>query len=81
MDELKTKAKVVGLKQSRKAVKDGAAAIAFIAGDADMKVRQPFESLCAEAGVKVEYAESCAELGKACGIEVGCAVAAILLSR
>jgi len=79
LDELKTKAKVVGLKQSRKAVKDGVAAMAFVAKDADPKVRQPFETLCAESGVKIEYAESCAELGKACGIEIGCAVAAILM--
>lgn len=79
MDELKTKPKVVGLKQSRKAVKDGVAAAAFIAKDAEPKVRQPFEALCAEHGIKVQYAESCEELGKACGIEIGCA-AAVLLS-
>lgn len=78
MDELKTRPKVVGLKQSRKVVKDGAAAAAFVAKDAEPKVRQPFEALCAEHKIKIYYTETCAELGKACGIEVGCAVAVTL---
>lgn len=78
MDELRTKPKVVGLKQSRKSVKEGRAVLAFIANDAEARVRQPFEALCAEHGVPVKYAESCSELGKACDIEVGAAVAVII---
>ena len=79
MDELKIRPKVVGLKQSRKSVKEGRAAVAFVANDAEPRVKQPFEALCAEHGVPVRYAESCAELGQACEIEVGAAVAVILL--
>jgi large subunit ribosomal protein L7A len=66
------------LKQSRKSVKEGRAAAAFIAGDAESRVIQPFEALCAEHGVRVERVETCKELGSACGIEVGAAVAVLL---
>ncbi|MCL2085031.1 MAG: ribosomal L7Ae/L30e/S12e/Gadd45 family protein [Oscillospiraceae bacterium] len=70
--------RVVGLKQSRKAVRDGLAEYVIIARDADERVRLPFERLCAQSGVRVEYADTCAGLGKACGIDVGAAVAAAL---
>lgn len=78
MDELKTKPRVVGLKQSRKSVKDGRAVLAFVADDAEPRVIQPFVDLCAGHGVPVERVKSCEELGRACGIEVGAAVAVIL---
>ena len=70
--------RVVGLKQSRKAVKDGLAEYAIVARDAEERVRLPFEQLCARHGVRVEYADTCGGLGKACGISVGAAVAAVL---
>jgi large subunit ribosomal protein L7A len=69
---------VVGLKQSRAAVKSGRALRVTVAKDAELRVRQPFETLCRESGVPVEYVETCAALGHACGIEVGAAVVAIL---
>ncbi|GHU88007.1 50S ribosomal protein L7ae [Clostridia bacterium] len=70
--------RVVGLKQSRKAVKDGLAVKVFIARDAEPHVREPFEALCKEASVAVEYIDTCAELGKTCGIDIGAAFAAEL---
>ena len=47
----------VGLKQSTEAVKKGLAKCAYIALDADEHVRRPFEALCKEKGVPVQYAE------------------------
>ncbi|MDR0670683.1 MAG: ribosomal L7Ae/L30e/S12e/Gadd45 family protein [Oscillospiraceae bacterium] len=68
----------MGLKQTRKALIDGAAKSVFVARDAEARVRQPMLALCEETGVPVFWADTMAELGCACGIEVGAAVAAVL---
>ncbi len=68
----------VGLKQSTEAIKNGNAAKAYVANDADEHVRLPFVALCEKASVPIEYCESKAVLGKKFGIEVGSACAVIL---
>ena len=68
---------IIGLKQSVKAVKGGNAAKAFVAEDADFHVREPFLTICREYGVPVEYYKTCKELGSACKIDVGAAVAVL----
>lgn len=78
--ELHTKDKVVGIKQLKKALAGGRAKKVFVAGDADPKLTDPILERCREAGVEVEQVPTMAELGKACGIEVGAAVAALLRS-
>ena len=78
LEELKTDSKIVGFKQSLRAVKEGNAKKAFVAMDADVHVATPFVNACEEKGVAVEYCESCRVLGDACGIEVGAAVAVLL---
>ncbi|MDR0381108.1 MAG: ribosomal L7Ae/L30e/S12e/Gadd45 family protein [Oscillospiraceae bacterium] len=79
LEELKTAPKkTVGLKQTRKALVDGAAASVFVARDAEARVRQPVLALCEETGVPVFWADTMLELGRVCGIEVGAAVAAVL---
>jgi len=65
----------VGLKQSTEAVQEGLVKKAYIALDADEHVRLPFEALCREKNVPIEFAETKAKLGKACGINVSAAVA------
>ena len=70
--------KTVGYKQSYKAVNGGKAKKAFIAIDAEEKLKQPFSACCTEKGVPYEMIPSMAELGKACGIEVGAAIAVLL---
>jgi large subunit ribosomal protein L7A len=77
-DKLKTGRKVVGLKQSRRAVETRAASALYLAEDADPPVPYPVRSLCREAGVPVIPVPTMAELGRACGISVGAAVAAVL---
>lgn len=69
---------IVGIKQSRRAVQDGIAKVAYIASDADPDITEPFEKLCKENGVEVVFAETMEELGLACGINVGAAVAVLL---
>ena len=68
---------IIGLKQSVKAVKGGKALKAFVAEDADSHVREPFLKVCREYGVPVEYYPTCKELGSACKIDVGAAVAVV----
>ncbi len=78
LDSLKNVNKVVGLKQSEKAVSAGEADYVYIAEDAHERVTEPFRELCAKHGVKVIPAESMARLGSACGIDVGAAVVTVL---
>lgn len=78
LSQLQTEHKVVGVKQSRKAVQRGSAARVFLAEDADPQVTDPIRLLCVGAGVPVETVPHMKELGTACGIRLGCAVAAIL---
>jgi len=69
----------VGIKQSTEAVSKGLVKCAYIALDADEHVRLPFEALCREKNVTVEYVPTKAKLGKAFGITVSAAVAVELL--
>mgnify|MGYP005971671585 FL=1 len=78
LTELVAHNKVVGVKQLKKALRDGAAQKVFVAEDADPKLTDPICESCRGAAVPVEMVPTMAELGKACGIEVGAAVAALL---
>lgn len=78
LEELKRAAKVAGVKQTRRAVSDGRVKRVYLAQDADPRVTGPVEALCGEHAVAVEWVPSMKELGAACGIAVGSAVAALL---
>lgn len=79
ISELQSDNKVVGIRQSIKAVEQGRAKCAFVAKDSDDAVRVPFEALCLRSGVAIEYVDSMIQLGEACAIDVGCAVAVIMI--
>ena len=70
--------KVVGVKQSRRAIREGRALQVFLATNADPVLTGPLAELCAAEGVPVEQAATMEELGKAAGIQVGAAVVAVL---
>lgn len=78
LSELKNAAHVVGVKQTRKAVKDQNAIRVFYAEDAEERVLRPIIDMCRETGVALEPVPTMQELGQQCGIEVGAAVAAII---
>ena len=78
ISQLQTEHKVVGVKQSRKAVQRGEARLVFLAEDADPQIIEPIQELCQSAGVPVEPVPRMKDLGAACGIRLGCAVAAVL---
>ena len=67
---------VVGARQIRKALNAGSANRVYLAQNADPALTEPLEALCQRNGVDCTWVRSMAELGRACGIEVGAAAAA-----
>ena len=76
--ELASQDKVIGVKQSRKAIRDGRARRVFVACDADPAITDPVADGCISAGIPVETEYTMAQLGKACRITVGASVVAVL---
>ncbi len=78
LTELKNAAKVVGIKQLRRALKDNTCSKVFLAENAEERITAPIAQQCAEQGIEVEWVATMHELGQACDIEVGSAAAGIL---
>jgi large subunit ribosomal protein L7A len=72
------KARVVGRKQVLRALSKGEAVEVLLAKDGDSSIAREMREAAAKASVAVVEAESMASLGRACGIEVGASVAAII---
>lgn len=70
--------RAVGVKQTEKSVVKNNAAKVYVAADADERVTDNLLELCREKNVEVVSVESMSELGKACGIHVKAAAAAVL---
>ncbi|NDI36984.1 50S ribosomal protein L7ae-like protein [Chengkuizengella sediminis] len=68
----------IGTKQTLKVVERGSATEVYVAKDADPKVTTKVIMLCKDMNVNIIYVDSMKQLGKACGIEVGAAVAAVI---
>ena len=78
MEMLKAAAKkAVGTKEVLRALKANEAACAFVASDIDTFLYQKVTRAGAEAGIPVHKVESSKELGRACGLTIGCAAAAV----
>jgi large subunit ribosomal protein L7A len=78
LEELKISKKVVGLKQTFKAVKENKAKKVFVALDADQQLTKQIIESCEKNGIAVLFADNMKNLGLACHIEVGCAICAII---
>lgn len=72
--------RVVGAKQSRRAIREGRACRVYLARDADPALTGPIAAECAAAGIPVVTERTMAQLGRDCGIAVKAAVAADLAS-
>ena len=68
---------VVGAKQLRKALQKGIARHVYLAENADPAITDPIEEMCRERKIPITWVASMADLGRACGIEVGAAAAAL----
>ncbi len=78
LESIKSSRKTIGIRQSMKAVENGLADTVYIAKDADEKVVRSLKELCLSDGIEIVYIDTMKQLGKACGIEVGAAVACVL---
>lgn len=76
--ELASQEKVIGVKQSRKAIREGRARRVYLACDADPAITGPVAQSCAEAGIPVDEGYTLVQLGQACRITVGASVVAVL---
>lgn len=68
----------IGTKQTMRMVELGQAEEVYVAQDAEQHLITRIVQLCNKHSVKVTYVETMKELGRACGIEVGSAMAVIL---
>lgn len=76
LTELENAAKVVGVKQARRALANGQAKRLYLAKDADPQLTQPLADEAGRRSIEVVWADTMKALGRACGIAVGAAVAA-----
>ena len=78
LDDLKTAvAKVVGVKQTAKALQKQTASAVYIAADAEERITAPIKAECEKQNVDCLVVESMQALGKACGIHAGASAAAM----
>lgn len=73
----KARKKAVGSKQTIKAIDRNQAKVVFLARNAERHVLDPILQACSVKSVPVIMVDTMQSLGKACGIEVGCASTAI----
>ncbi|MBQ5745589.1 MAG: ribosomal L7Ae/L30e/S12e/Gadd45 family protein [Selenomonadales bacterium] len=78
LERLKNGKKVIGIKQTTKAVTKNIAICVFLADDADERVLAPLRTLCEANEVEVVRVSDMKSLGLACSIAVGAAAAAIV---
>jgi large subunit ribosomal protein L7A len=79
LERLRTaRKKSIGTKQTAKAIEKGQTKTVFIAKDAEEHVTREIVKIAQEKGLELIFVDTMSALGKACGIEVGAAAAAIL---
>lgn len=78
LENLLEQNKVIGIKQTTKAINQDGVKVLFIAEDAEKHLVQHLEQTAEKRDIEIIYVDSMKDLGKACGIDVGAAVAALL---
>ena len=78
MKELAAGARVVGLKECRRAVEEERALRVYLAYDADPHLTEPLRELCRQKGVALTEDCTMEALGRAAGVPVKTAAAALL---
>ncbi len=81
LEDLKTAAFVVGMKETERAIEKGEASSVFIASDCDERISAPLAEACRLSDIPVNQDFTKKDLGRACGIKVKAAAACILKSR
>jgi large subunit ribosomal protein L7A len=80
-NRLEKSLRVVGAKQTLKAIQSGEAEVVYLAQDANEHVTGPIRAECIRKGINIVEVETMTELGRACSIEVGAAVAGVMKSK
>ncbi|RPF42761.1 L7Ae/L30e/S12e/Gadd45 family ribosomal protein [Thermodesulfitimonas autotrophica] len=70
--------KAVGSKETLKSIERGQAKVVYVAKNAERRITEPIIRACRARGTPLEEVPSMRELGKACGISVNCASAAVI---
>lgn len=78
MNQFVDVSKVIGMKQTLKAVKEGKAIKVILAEDTDESIKKSIVACCDHYQITVERVETKVGLGKAGGIERAAAVIAII---
>ncbi len=79
MSQLKKRqTRVVGFKETLKAIKAGQALKVYLAEDADQPIKNQIREAAKENKIPLEMVERKTYLGEACGIDVGSATAALI---
>lgn len=78
MDRLSSSKKVVGIKQTKNAIKGNNAKCVYVANDADPSLTEQVFALCKEYNVEAVAEFSRKEIAKACRVDVPCTTAAII---
>ncbi len=78
LSDLQSARKRIGVKQTIKALESDSVALVYIAGDADRQITADVVALCLVKDIEQITVPTRAELGSACGIDVGAAVVALL---
>ncbi|MDR1160060.1 MAG: ribosomal L7Ae/L30e/S12e/Gadd45 family protein [Syntrophomonadaceae bacterium] len=78
--EIKNEAKVIGIKQVKKAINKGLAKKVIIANDIEPHIGEPLKRMCEQKSIEFVIADDMKILGQICGIEVGAATIALIKS-
>jgi large subunit ribosomal protein L7A len=79
MERLKSsKKRIIGLKQTIKAIKNGSAHTVYIANDVEESIKNSILEVCRGKEVEIVYIDTMKKLGEACGIEVNASCASLL---
>lgn len=70
--------KVVGVKQTVKALKNNTVKALYVSKDADESLIKPLIELAGENSIDIIKVDTMKELGRLCGIDVSAATAALL---
>lgn len=74
----KARMRVVGAKQTMRALQSGNVAVVYVAEDADVRLLSPVVNTARKKQVEIVSIPTMAELGQLCRIAVGAACAALL---
>lgn len=78
MDWKLPKSRIVGTKQTLRALKDGIAKKVYIARDADINIVSSIVNMAKQSNVEIVYVDDMEELGRLCSIEVNAAAACLV---